>query len=130
MYSRETLAKYIDIALQAEAAPNVVSELMSELEQIPVEFQSEEIESTDLPKFVNDGEVFTENPNYKSEARDFSIYNSDGKLMLTVFPDRTITGRGTLTFTVPFSSPEDKDAFLDFCDKLQKNDAVKFPKGN
>lgn len=127
MYSRETLSKYIDIALNADAANNVVSELMGELEQIPVKFESDSISTDDLPKYMEDDEIFTENPNYKKEAKDFSIFDSNGKLMLTVQPDRTINGRGILRFTVPFSNPDDKEAFLDFCDRLQKNSAVKYP---
>ena len=128
MYSREVLAKYIDVALNANAANNVVSELMGELEQIPVQFDSDSISTEDLPNYLEDGEVFTENPNYQKEAKDFNVFDSNGKLILTVSPDRTINGRGALRFTVPFSCQEDKEAFLDFCDRLQKNNAVKFPK--
>lgn len=140
MYSRETLAKYIDIALNADAANGMVAELMSELEQIPVKVEIEGMSPAEakeelnrnlpdyLPDMLEDGEVYTENPKYKTETRDFNIYDSTGKVMLTVSPDRTIDGHGALTFTVPFSSPEDKEAFLDFCDRLQKKSAVKYPK--
>lgn len=128
MYSRETLSKYIDVALKADVANHVVSELMGELEQIPVEFESDSINTDDLVKYVKDNEVFTENPNYKKEAKDFSIFNNNGDLLLTIQPDKTINGKGALQFTVPFSSPDDKEAFLDFCDRLQRNSAVKYPK--
>lgn len=140
MYSRETLAKYIDIALNADVANGMVAELMSELEQIPVKVEIEGMSPAEakeelnrnlpdyLPDMLEDDEVYTENPKYKTEARDFNIYDSTGKVMLTVSPDRTIDGHGALTFTVPFSSPEDKEAFLDFCDRLQKKSAVKYPK--
>lgn len=128
MYSREVLSKYIDVALQADAANNVVSELMSELEQIPVEFQEDEISTEDLPNYLEDNEIFTENPQYKTQAKDFNIFDSEGRLILTVSPDRTVYGRGGLRFTVPLSCPEDKEAFLDFCDRLQRNSAVKYPK--
>lgn len=128
MYSREILSKYIDVALDANAANNVVSELMGELEQIPVEFKEDEISTDELPKYLNEDEIFTENPQYQSQAKDFNIFNNEGRLILTVSPDRTIYGRGGLRFTVPLSCPEDKEAFLDFCDRLQKNSAVKFPK--
>lgn len=128
MYSREVLSKYIDVALQADAANNVVSELMSELEQIPVEFQGDEISTEDLPNYLEDNEIFTENPQYKTQAKDFNIFDNEGRLILTVSPDRTVYGRGSLRFTVPLSCPEDKEAFLDFCDRLQRNSAVKYPK--
>lgn len=128
MYSREILSKYIDVALDANAANNVVSELMGELEQIPVEFKEDEISTDELPKYLNEDEIFTENPQYKTQAKDFNIFDNEGRLILTVSPDRTVYGRGGLRFTVPLSCPEDKEAFLDFCDRLQKNSAVKFPK--
>lgn len=126
MYSREVLSKYIDIALNADAANHVVAELMSELEQIPINFDCEEIETEDLTKYLDDGEIFTENPDYK-QAKDFNIFDNQGKLILTVFPDKTIYGRGGFNFTVPLNSTEDKEAFLDFCDRLQHNNAVKYP---
>ena len=81
-----------------------------------------------MPKYLNEDEIFTENPLYQSQAKDFNIFDNEGRLILTVSPDRTIYGRGGLRFTVPLSCPEDKEAFLDFCDRLQKNSAVKFPK--
>lgn len=128
MYSREVLSKFIDVALQADAANQVISELMGELEQIPVEFEEDEIKPAELATMMESDEIFTENPQYKTQGKDFSIFNSDGRLILTVDADRTVRGRGGLTFTVPLSCPEDKEAFLDFCDKLQRNNAVKYPK--
>lgn len=140
MYSRETLSKYIDVALNSDAANNVVSELMSELEQIPVEFVEEDGRTEELkedlkrnlenylPDILEDDEIYTENPNYKVEAKNFNIYNNQGKLMLKVKQDKSIEGHGALVFTVPFTNPDDKEAFLDFCDRLQKNSAVKYPK--
>lgn len=127
MYSREVLSKYIDVALNADAANNVVSELMSELEQIPVTFEGDSVTTDDLPNYLKDDEIFTENPYYKEQARDFNIFDSQGKLILTVNPDRTVQGRGRFCFTVPINSAEDKEAFLDFCDRLQRNSAVKYP---
>ncbi|MBQ8218346.1 MAG: hypothetical protein IJZ79_03480 [Bacilli bacterium] len=127
MYSREVLSKYIDVALNADAANHVVSELMSELEQIPVAFESDSITTDDLPNYLEDGEIFTENPDYKKQAKDFNIYDSQGKLILTVSPDRSIYGRGRFSFTVPLNCEEDKEAFLDFCDRLQRNSALKYP---
>lgn len=127
MYSRETLSKYIDIALNADAANQVVSELMSELEQVPINFESDTITTDELPQYLNDNEVFTENPHYKSQAKDFSIYDNQGNLLLTVAADKTVYGRGRLNFTVPLNCEEDKEAFLDFCDRLQRNNALKYP---
>jgi len=127
MYSRETLAKYIEVALKADAGNNVVSELMSELEQIPVDFETDAITTDDLPKYLKDDELFTENPYYKEQAKDFNVYDSSGKLILTVSPDRTVYGRGRFSFTVPLSCEEDREAFLDFCDRLQRNSALKYP---
>ena len=127
MYSRDKLSEYIDIALKKNVANRVVSELMSELEQIPVKFESDTLNTDDLPKYLNEDEIFTENPNYQDEAKDFSIYDSSGKLLLTIDLDESIIGRGSLKFRVPLSSPDDKEAFLDFCDRLQKNHAVKYP---
>lgn len=127
MYSREKLSEFIDIALKRNVANRVISELLSELEQIPVKFESDTLNTDDLPKYLNEGEVFTENPNYQTEAKDFSIYDNTGKLLLTINEDESLIGRGSLRFTVPFTSNEDKEAFLDFCDRLQKNHAIKYP---
>jgi len=127
MYSREMLSKFIDVALNADAANNVVSEIMGELDQIPVSFESDSLNTEDLPKYLNDDEIFTENPYYKQQAKDFNVFNSQGKLILTVSPDKTVYGRGQLSFTVPIRCEEDKEAFLDFCDRLQRNSAVKYP---
>ena len=139
MYSREVLAKYIDIALNADAANGMVVELMGELQQIPVNVEIDGMTAKEaqeevnrnlpdyLPDMLEDNEVYANNPNYKTEAKNFSVYDSNGKLLLKIEPDRTIEGHGALTFTVPFSNPEDKEAFLDFCDRLQRNSAVKYP---
>src|SRR5574344_982558 len=123
MYSREVLSKYIDVALKADAANNVVSEIMSELEQIPVAFTEDSVTTDDLPKYLEENEIFTENPYYQQQAKDFNIFDSQGKLILTVSPDKTVYGRGHLNFIVPISCNEDKEAFLDFCDRLQRNSA-------
>ncbi len=139
MYSREVLSKYIDIAINADAANGMVAELMGELQQIPVNVEidgmtakeaQEEVNrnlSEYLPDMLNDDEVYTNNPNYKTETKNFNVYDSNGKLLIEIEPDKTIAGHGALTFTVPFTNPEDKEAFLDFCDRLQRNSAVKYP---
>lgn len=139
MYSREKLSEYIDVALKADAANKAVVELMSELQQIPVNVeidgmtQKEAQEEVNrnlteyLPDMLKDDEVYANNPNYRTEAKNFSVYDNNGKLLLKIEPDRSIEGHGALTFTVPFSNPEDKEAFLDFCDRLQRNSAVKYP---
>ena len=139
MYSRDTLAKYLDIALNAEATNGMIVELMGELEQIPVDVEMDGMtgqEARDevnknlteyLPDMLQEDEIYSTNPNYKTEAKDFSVYDSNGKLLLKIAPDKTIEGHGALTFTVPFTNPDDKEAFLDFCDRLQRNSAVKYP---
>lgn len=139
MYSREKLSEYIDVALKADAANKAVVELMSELQQIPVNVeidgmtQKEAQEEVNrnlteyLPDMLKDDEVYANNPNYRTEAKNFSVYDNTGKLLLKIEPDSTIEGHGALTFTVPFNNPDDKEAFLDFCDRLQKNSAVKYP---
>lgn len=139
MYSREKLSEYIDVALKADAANKAVVELMSELQQIPVNVeidgmtQKEAQEEVNrnlteyLPDMLKDDEVYANNPNYITEAKNFSVYDNTGKLLLKIEPDSTIEGHGALTFTVPFNNPDDKEAFLDFCDRLQKNSAVKYP---
>ena len=54
MYSRETLAKYIDIALNADAANGMVAELMSELEQIPVKVEIEGMSPAEAKEELSD----------------------------------------------------------------------------
>jgi hypothetical protein len=131
MYSREILSKYIDIALRSDAASGMVAELIGELEQIPISLQTDEngeLSPQDLPNYLEEDEIFTENPNYLQEKNDFCIFDSTGKLILKVLPDETIKGTGQMSFTIPLSHPEDKEAFLDFCDRLQRNSAIKYPK--
>lgn len=127
MYPREKLEEYIDIALEKDVTNNVITELMGELDQIPVKFDSDEISPDELPKYMDDKEIFTENPYYKQTATDFSIFDSLGNLILKVEPSGSMRGYGSLQFTVPLSHPEDKEALLDFCDRLMRNSAVKYP---
>ena len=127
MYPREQLKEYIDMALDRDVANHVVTELMGELDQIPVRFEGDEISTEELPKYVEDNEIFTENPSYKQTANDFSIFDSSGNLILKVSPSGSMRGYGQLQFTVPLSHPDDKEALLDFCDRLMRNSAVKYP---
>ena len=127
MYPREKLKEYIDIALEKDVTNNVVTELMGELDQVPIKFNSDSISLQDLPSYMQDKEVFTENPYYKQTATDFSIFDNSGGLILKVEPNGEMRGYGQIQFTVPLSSPEDKEALLDFCDRLMRNNAVKYP---
>lgn len=130
MYSREKLSEYIDIALRHDAANGMLTEIMGELTQIPVVMstdENDELSTDDIPKYVNDNEIFTENANYLTEKNDFMIFNSEGKMILRVLPDNSIKGTGELRFSIPLDNQEDKEAFLDFCDRLQRNSAVKYP---
>lgn len=128
MYSREVLLKYIEAALNGEVPSHVVSELMDELDQVAVKFEGDEVSSDDVAKYLKDDEVFTDNPNYR-QGKDFSLFDSSGKLICTVYPDKTIEGKGALTFTIPCGKDDEetKQAFVDFCDRLQRNSAVVFP---
>lgn len=128
MYSKETLAKYIQTALDSDASSHVVSELMDELDQVAVKFEGEEVNSTEVAKYLKDDEVFTDNPDYR-RGSDFSLFDSSGKLILTVTPDKTVEGKGALTFTVPCDKNDEEtiNAFVDFCDRLQRNSAVVYP---
>lgn len=130
MYAREKLSEYIDIALERDVTNHVVSELMGELDQIPVKFEGDSITPEELPKYMEDSEIFTENPYYKQTASDFSIFDSLGNLILKVNPSGQMRGYGQIQFTVPLSHPEDKEALLDFCDRLMRNSAVKYPEVN
>lgn len=127
MYPREQLEKYIDIALDRDVTNNVVAELMGELDQIPVRFENDSISPEDLPNYMDDKEIFTENPYYKQTATDFSIFDSYGNLILKVEPNGDMRGYGQIQFTVPLMHPDDKEALLDFCDRLMRNSAVKYP---
>lgn len=127
MYPREKLQEYIDIALEKDVTNNVVSELMGELDQIPIKFENESVSPQELAEYMDDKEVFTENPYYKQTASDFSIFDSSGNLILKVEPNGDMRGYGQLQFTVPLSHEEDKEALLDFCDRLMHNSAVKYP---
>ena len=85
MYSREILSKYIDIALRSDAASGMVAELIGELEQIPISLQTDEngeLSPQDLPNYLEEDEIFTENPNYLQEKNDFCIFLRDISLFI------------------------------------------------
>lgn len=129
-YERRTLDRYLDVLLQHNKVNHMVPEIMAESDQIPVDFgDREEITSEDVSKIVEDGEVFTDNPNYRIDASNFNIYDNNGNVLFSIEPDHTMSGiSNRLKFVFPFETDEDREAFLDFCDRLQAIRAVKYPK--
>lgn len=128
-YERKTLDRYLDVLLKHNQVNHMVPEIMAESDQIPVSFgDSEEISTDDIKNFVKDDEVFTDNPNYQKEAKDFNVYDSRGNVMFSIKSEDNMSGKiNQISFTFPFDNNESREAFLDFCDRLQKIKAVKYP---
>ena len=108
----------------------MVPEIMAESHQIPVNFgDKEEISTEDIKNVVSDGEVFTDNPNYQSDARNFNLYDNNGRILFSIEADSAMSGTvNRVKFSFPFETEDDREAFLDFCDRLQAIRAVKYPK--
>lgn len=133
MQSREVLSQYIDMVLKRDKATDFIVEMLDDLEQIPVQVETDtdgNLLTENIPNYIEDKEVFTENANYKIDRAGFHIFDCNGKMILDVAPDASMKGNiNGVTFTVPLSHPEDKIAFLDFCDILQRNNSIKYPEG-
>ena len=119
LYSKDQLNQFLDKMLSSNALPsNMVSQILGEREQKPVEFKTDTLETKDIPNLIEDGEVFTENPNY-IEGTDFCIFNSEGDLVLKISPNGEFYGKIT---------PDDREEFINFCYKLQEIKTVRYPK--
>lgn len=129
-YERRTLDKYLDILLKHNKVNHMVPEIMAESDQIPINFgDKEEILYDDISSNIQDGEVFTDNPNYRVEANNFNIYDNAGHILFSIESDNTMSGiSNRVKFVFPFENDTDREAFLDFCDRLQAIRTVKYPK--
>lgn len=129
-YERRTLDRYLDILMEHNKVNHMVPEIMAESDQIPVNFgDKEEISTEDIKNVVSDGEVFTDNPNYQSDAGNFNLYDNNGRILFSIEADSAMSGTvNRVKFSFPFETEDDREAFLDFCDRLQAIRAVKYPK--
>lgn len=129
-YERRTLDRYLDVLMEHNKVNHMVPEIMAESDQIPVNFgDKEEISTEDIKNVVNDGEVFTDNPNYQSDAGNFNLYDNNGHILFSIETDSSMSGTvNRVKFSFPFETEDDREAFLDFCDRLQAIRAVKYPK--
>lgn len=129
-YERRTLDRYLSVLMEHGKVNHMVPEIMAESDQIPVNFgDKEEISTEDIKNVVNDGEVFTDNPNYQSDAGNFNLYDNNGRILFSIETDSSMSGTvNRVKFSFPFETEDDREAFLDFCDRLQAIRAVKYPK--
>ena len=133
MYSKEILSQYIEKALYADVPNRIITELISEIEiKKPIMFDSDEINDTDLPNYLEDNDLFIDNPAYNTRDADycdFNLFNSSGTLILSVNKDKTIIGRNPLPFIIPFSNKNEYlTNFIECCYRLQQYSTLKFPK--
>lgn len=129
MYGREELSELLDVAVKNNTVVRMIVRLMSELDQIPVAVETDgngELSSATLAQYISDNELFTENPNYLEDQRDFMLFDCKGNMLLQVSSDETISEQGK--YNISFSArDEDKNVFLDFCERLQRYKAIKYP---
>ena len=130
-YERRTLEKYLDVLIKHNKVNHMIPQIMAEKEdQIPIDFgDRDEISTDDIKDFVQEDEVFTDNPNYLSDASNFSVCDNNGNIMFSIESENNMSGvSNRVRFVFPFEHEEDREAFLDFCDRLQSIRAIKYPK--
>lgn len=124
-YERPILNEYLDTLMKRGFVNHMVPEILAESEQIPIDFgNKDEVLLDDVVSSLKDDEVFTDNANYRTEANNFTIYDNNGKVLFSIISD-FMSG---IKFVFPFENDEEREAFLDLCDKLQNIRAIKYPK--
>ncbi|MEE3344712.1 MAG: hypothetical protein VZS44_11500 [Bacilli bacterium] len=131
--SREQLELCVDKAEKTRDFGRMIAELLDDLEQIPIELDANEdgeILPEDLPKYLTDTEIFTENPYYKEEHKDFCVFDNEGKLFIKVLDESDIKCRyNNTTFKLPYEhgDTDTRDIFLDLCEMVQRKSGIKYP---
>lgn len=134
-YSKDELENALNILLTHNKVFDMVPQIMAEHPQVPIDFHGQEqISSDDIKNFVNDDELFIDNPNYIKD-NNFNVYDYNGNIIFTI-EHSELSGYGHSTskndelvrFVFPFKKLEHREAFIDFCDTIQRKKAVKYPK--
>ena len=84
MYGREELSELLDVAVKNNTVVRMIVRLMSELDQIPIAVETDgngELSSATLAQYISDNELFTKNPNYLEDQRDFMLFDCKGNML-------------------------------------------------
>ena len=115
MYGREELSELLDVAVKNNTVVRMIVRLMSELDQIPIAVETD-----------GNGELSSATLAHLEDQRDFMLFDCKGNMLLQVSSDETISEQGK--YNISFSArEEDKNVFLDFCERLQRYKAIKYP---
>lgn len=112
---------------------NGLVDILSRLDQKPItitELDNGETFSTDhISKYVDDGELFTDNPNYSVNANAFTLYDHTGRRILMVTPQEEIKKLNSAggTFSIYCETEDDREKLADFLIRLSKCKMVKYP---
>ena len=128
LYNDEELSKWIDYIMSSNhnVEGEFIANLVGDIEQqepIPVGIHGDEGEID--ARYLENGDIFIDNPHYMEQPDRFAIYNEQLNLMLT-------SKNNGIEIFIPKNATKDNDDFketlLSFCKEIVKKSTVKFPK--
>lgn len=125
IYEKRILEDYFNILVKRGLENHMVSELLAEADQKSIDFNDrDELSPDEIKNYVSDTDVFIDNPYYQSEANNFNVYDSRGRIIFSIEANR-MSG---IKFVFPFQDEEQKQQFFNFCEQIMKTPQVNYPK--